>query len=187
MFTIHKSYKFRIFPTKKLKYEQHQLSKKQKGSHSRLKQKRKLASVHEKITNIRKDYLDKVSTEIIKNHDVITVEDWAVKNMLKNHRLAQVMNDVSLGTFYTILEYKAKWNQEEYVKIDLFLPSSKRCSNCGEVHDSDLNTSINILNQGFILSGYGMQSDVKQKRAEALSIGKSMNPEALPISFTMGG
>ena len=69
---------------KKLKYEQRQLSKKVKGSNSRLKQKSKLSKVHEKVTNIRKDYLHKVSTEIIKNHDVICIEDLAVKNMMKN-------------------------------------------------------------------------------------------------------
>src|SRR5690606_12445722 len=82
---------------KKLKYEQRQLSKKQKGSQSRNKQKRKLRLVHQQITNIRKDYLHKTSTEIIKNHDVISVEDLAVKNIMKNHCLAQAMSDVSLG------------------------------------------------------------------------------------------
>jgi len=131
----------------------------------------------------------------------------AVGNMLKNHRLAQAMSDVSLGAFYTMLAYKAKWNQKDYVKIDRFFPSSKRCSNCGwinqdlklsdrewtcsgcgETHDRDLNASKNILNQGLkILSGCGTQSDVKQKREEALSLDKSMNPEALPISFAVGG
>ena len=119
----------------KLKYEQRQLSKKQKGSHSRIKQKRKLASVHEKITHTRKDYLHKVSTEIIKNHDIIVVEDLAVKNMLKNHRLAQAMSDVSLGAFYTMLEYKAKWNEKDYIKIDRFFPSSKTCSACGWINE----------------------------------------------------
>jgi len=192
---------------KKLKYEQRQLAKKQKGSHSRIKQKRKLASVHEKITHLRKDYLHKVSTEIIKNHDVVIVEDLAVKNMMKNHCLAQAISDVSLGAFYTMLEYKANWNEKEYLKIDRFFPSSKTCSNCGtvkkdlklsdrewtcsgcgEIHDRDLNASKNILNQGLkIMSGYGTQSDVKQKREEALSLDKSVNPEALPISFAVGG
>ena len=192
---------------KKLKYEQRQLSKKQKGSHSRMKQKRKLVLVHEKITNTRKDYLHKVSTEIIKNHDVIVVEDLAVKNLLKNHRLAQAMSDVSLGAFYTMLEYKANGNEKDYVKIDRFFPSSKTCSacgwineklklsdrqwtcsGCGQTHDRDLNASKNILNQGLkIWSGYGTQSDIKQKREEALSLDESMNPEALPIGYAVGG
>ena len=152
---------------KKLKYEQRQLSKKTKGSQSRNKQKIKLALVHEQITNIRKDYLHKVSTEIIKNHDIISVEDLAVKNIMKNHCLAQAMSDVSLGTFYTILEYKANWNDRQFVKIDRFFPSSKTCSNCGwikqdltlsirewacescgEHHNRDVNAAKNILKQG---------------------------------------
>jgi putative transposase len=188
------------YKLKKLKYEQRQLSKKQKGSNSRQKQKIKLSLVHEKITNVRKDYLHKVSTEIVKNHDIISVEDLAVKNMMKNHKLAQSLSDVSLGMFYTMLEYKSKWNDKSFVKIDRFFPSSKTCSNCGwinqdlnlsirewtcpscnEHHDRDLNASKNILKQGInILSGYGIESDIKQKQEEALPLGESMIPEAQP-------
>jgi len=185
---------------KKLKYQQRQLSKKQKGSNSRQKQKIKLSLVHEKITNIRKDYLHKISTEIVKNHDIISVEDLSVKNMMKNHKLAQSLSDVSLGIFYTMLEYKSKWSDKSFVKIDRFFPSSKTCSNCGwiyqdlnlsirewtcnscnEHHDRDLNASKNILKQGInILSGYGIESDIKQKQEEALPLGESVIPEAQP-------
>ena len=192
---------------KKLKYNQRQLSKKVKGSNSRLRQKSKLATIHEKVTNIRKDYLHKVSTEIIKNHDVICIEDLAVKNMMKNHKLAQAFSDVSLGTFYTMLEYKANWNDKAIVKIDRFFPSSKTCNvcnyinqdltlkdrewtciGCGTKHDRDFNASINIKKQGInILSGCGMQSDTKQKHSEALPLGESMTYEAQPISFAVGG
>ena len=182
---------------KKLKHEQRQLSKKQKGSNSRNKQRKNVASIHEKTTNIRKDYLHKVSTEIIKNHDVVSVEDLMVKNMMKNHNLAQAISDVSLGTFYTMLEYKANWNDKLFVKIDKFFPSSKMCSkcgwinqdltlsvrewtcpSCGERHDRDLNASKNILKQGMnLLSGCGMQSDNKQKRVDSLPLGEGMKPE----------
>ena len=183
---------------KKLKYEQRQLSKKVKGSSSRNKQKQKLAIVHEKITNVRKDYLHKVSTEIVKNHDIISVEDLAVKNIMKNHKLAQAMFDVSLGSFYSMLEYKSGWNDKQFVKIDRFFPSSKMCSecgwingdltlnirewtcpSCGEKHDRDFNASKNILKQGLkiILSGSGIESDIKQKQVEALPLGESMKPE----------
>ena len=191
----------------KLKYEQRQLSKKTKGSNSRNKQKKKLALVHEHITNIRKDYLHKVSTEIVKNHDIISVEDLAVKNIMKNHCLAQAMSDVSLGTFYTMLEYKAKWNDKSFVKIDRFFPSSKTCSICGWIkqdlelkhrewtcescgthHNRDVNAANNILKQGLnILSGYGTQSDTKQKQVEANSLELSMKPEAQPIASGVGG
>ena len=121
---------------KKLKYNQRQLSKKVKGSSSRNKQKQKLAIVHEKITNVRKDHLHKVSTEIVKNHDIISVEDLAVKNIMKNHKLAQAMSDASLGTFYSMLEYKCEWNDKQFVKIDRFFPSSKMCSNCGWIKNN---------------------------------------------------
>jgi len=192
---------------KKLKYKQRQLSKKQKGSKSTNKQKIKLALVHEQITNIRKDYLHKVSTEIIKNHDVIAVEDLAVKNIMKNHCLAQAMSDVSLGAFYTMLEYKANWNDRQFVKIDRFFPSSKTCSSCGwikqdltlsirewtcefcgEHQDRDINAAKNILKQGINkLSGLGIESYVKQKRDEALPLGESATPEAQPIAIGVGG
>ena len=193
---------------KKLKYNQRQLSKKIRGSNSRLKQKSKLATVHEKVTNIRKDYLHKVSTEIIKNHDVICIEDLAVKNMMKNHKLAQAFSDVSLGAFYAMLEYKANWNDKIIVKIDRFFPSSKTCNicnyinqdltlkdrkwtckSCNTIHDRDFNASINIKKQGLkILScGSGIESQDKQKRSKALPLGESMTSEAHPISFAVGG
>lgn len=182
---------------KKLKYNQRQLSKKIKGSSSRNKQRKNLAIIHEKITNVRKDYLHKVSTEIVKNHDIISVEDLAVKNIMKNHKLAQAMSDVSLGSFYSMLEYKSGWNDKQFVKIDRFFPSSKMCSNCGwinqdltlnirewtcpscgEKHDRDFNASKNILKQGLkILSGSWIESDIKQKQVEALSLDESMKPE----------
>ncbi|MGH2624433.1 MAG: RNA-guided endonuclease TnpB family protein, partial [Sphingobacterium sp.] len=184
---------------KKVKYAQRQLSKKTKGSQSRQRQKRKLALVHEKVANIRRDYLQKVTTDIIKNHDVISIEDLAVKNILKNHHLAGAMSDVSLGSFYTLLAYKAAWHDRTIVKIDRFYPSSKTCSSCGwkkedltlsdrtwtcrscgTTHDRDLNAAKNILQQGIkILSGYGSYSDEKQKRGEASLLSESMNPEAL--------
>jgi putative transposase len=182
---------------KKIKYESKQLSKKQKGSISRNKQRKKLVKIHEKITNTRKDYLHKVSTEIVKNHDIISVEDLSVKNIMKNHHLAQAMSDVSLGAFYTMLEYKSNWNDRQFVKIDRFFPSSKTCSKCGwikqdltlnirewtcdsccETHDRDLNAAKNILKQGLnILSGCGIQSDIKQKQGEASSLDESMKLE----------
>jgi len=193
---------------KKLKYEQRQLSKKTKGSQSRNKQKIKLALVHEQITNIRKDYLHKVTTEIVKNHDIISVEDLAVKNIMKNHCLAQAMSDVSLGAFYTMLEYKANWSDRQFVKIDRWFPSSKTCSSCGwikqdltlsirewtcescgENHDRDVNAAKNILKQGLniINCGSGIESQSKQKHSEALPLGESMTYEAQPIAFGVGG
>lgn len=200
----HKPLKKRL---KKIKYEQRQLSKKKKGSNSRLKQKSKLARVHEKVTNTRMDYLHKVSTEIVKSHDVICIEDLAVKNLMKNHCLAQAFADAALGTFYGMLQYKAAWNGKKVVKIDRFFPSTKMCNVCNYInqdltlkdrewtcpdcnthHDRDLNGSINIKNQGLtILSGSGTESDTKQKQVEALSIDESMKPEAPPSTKVVVG
>ncbi len=167
---------------KHLKHEQRLLSKKIKGSNSRNKQRKKVASCYEKVNNIRKDHLHKVSTEIVKNHGFISVEDLDVKKMMKNSYLAQALADVSLGEFYRQLEYKSEWNNRKFVKIDRFFPSSKTCSICGWInqnlnlsirkwecpvcgytHDRDVNASLNILNQGlnYVSSGSGTESYVK--------------------------
>ena len=137
------------------------------------KQKLKVAKVYEKITNTRKDFLHKLSFNIIKNHDVIAIEDLNVKGMVKNRKLAKAISDSSWSAFTTMLAYKAEWYGKELVKIDRWYPSSKTCSGCGHLltkaqlplsvrtwncpsclqrNDRDTNASINILNQGLILA-----------------------------------
>ena len=137
------------------------------------KQKTKVAQVYEKITNKRNDFLHKLSFNIIKNHDVIAIEDLNVKGMVKNHKLAKAISDSSWSTFTTQLAYKAEWYGKKLVKIDRWYPSSKTCSNCNHLltkaelplsvrswdcpsclqkNDRDINASINILNQGLILA-----------------------------------
>ena len=172
---------------KKLKFKQRQVSKKIKGSNCRKKAIKQLALVHEKIANVRKDHLHKVTTDIIKNHDVICVETLAVINMMKNHKLAQALSDVAIGEFFSMLEYKAEWNDKTIIKIDRWYPSSKMCSKCtwinqnltlkdrtwtcrecGTIHDRDINAACNILTQGMkIKSGLGAKSDSKQKPVES--------------------
>ena len=95
------------------------------------KQKKKIASCHEKITNTRKDYLHKVSHEIISENQVIVSENLQIKNMVKNHHLAKSISDASWYELARQLEYKAKWNERKYIKIDTFYASSQICSNCG--------------------------------------------------------
>ncbi len=171
---------------KKLKFKQSQVSKKVKGSNSRKRAIRQLSLVHEKIANVRKDHLRKVTTDIVKNHDVICVETLAVINMMKNHKLAQALSDVAIGEFFSMLEYKAEWNDRTLIKIDKWYPSSKNCSvcntinqnltlkdrswtcrECGTIHDRDINAACNILTQGMkIKSGLGAKSDSKQKPVE---------------------
>src|SRR5690625_550768 len=131
------------------------------------KQKRKVARLHERVMNQRDDFLNKLSTEIIKNHDIICIEDLNTKGMLRNHKLAKSISDVSWSAFVTKLEYKAKWYGKTIVKISRWFPSSQVCSECGhqdgrkpleirdwtcpvchEHHDRDINASKNILAEG---------------------------------------
>ncbi|MEQ3458453.1 IS200/IS605 family element RNA-guided endonuclease TnpB [Enterococcus cecorum] len=169
--------KFTSKMEKKLKREQRKLSKrallaKNKGiplseAKNYQKQKRKVARLHEKVMNQRTDFLNKLSTEIIKNHDIICIEDLNVKGMLRNHKLARSISDVSWSSFVAKLQYKADWYGREIIKVDQWFPSSQICSECGHKdgkksldirewtcpichthHDRDINASINILIEG---------------------------------------
>ena len=182
---------------KKLKFTQRQLSKKKKESNNRIKYRKQVALVHEKITNNRQDFLHKLSTKLIHENQVICIEDLNVKGMMANHKLAKSIGNCGWGEFVRQLNYKAEWYGREVVVIDRFFPSSKTCSHCGwinegltlkdrewtcvcgKVIDRDLNASLNILQQGFnCKSGLGIKSDIKQKQVEATSIEVSMKPEA---------
>ncbi|WP_242269165.1 IS200/IS605 family element RNA-guided endonuclease TnpB [Bacillus cereus group sp. BfR-BA-01352] len=169
--------KFTSKMEKKLKREQRKLSNraliaKNKGIHlldakNYQKQKRKVARLHERVINQRDDFLNKLSTEIIKNHDIICIEDLNTKGMLRNHKLAKSISDVSWSAFVSKLEYKATWYGKTIVKVSRWFPSSQICSDCGhhdgkkslEIrdwtcpichanHDRDINASKNILAEG---------------------------------------
>lgn len=146
-------------------------ARKKKGSKNSDKARKKVARLHARIADKRRDYQHKLSTRIIRENQTVCVESLAVKNLLKNHCLAKAISDVGWGEFLRQLEYKAKWYGRTFIKIDRFAPSSKTCSACGEVlealtldmrewacpscgvyHDRDVNAACNILAAGLVVN-----------------------------------
>ena len=156
---------------KKLAKLQRELSRKTIGSSNRNKVRIKVARCHEKITNQRKDFLHKLSIKLIKSYDVICLETLKVKNMVRNHKLAKAISDVSWSEFVRQIGYKADWYGKIIQKIDTYYASSQLCSVCGykntetkdlsvrewgcpechTIHDRDENASNNILREGLRL------------------------------------
>lgn len=158
----------------KLKRLQKALCCKVKGSNNRYKARLKVAKLHEQVSNIRRDNLNKVTTKLIQENQLIAVETLNVKGMMKNHKLAQAIGDASWGELIRQLEYKAAWYGRTLVKIDQWFPSSKRCSSCGHTlkklplnvrewdcpecgarHARDTNAAINILAVGLTVLACG--------------------------------
>ena len=156
----------------KLKRLQRDLSRKSIGSNRWNKARIRVAKLHEHIRNLRNDYLQKLTTNLIKAYDIICLETLKVKNMVQNHKLAQAISDVSWSKFIEMLKYKAEWYGKKVIQIDTFFASSQlchvcgyknedvknlsirewTCPNCNTHHDRDINASINILNKGLELA-----------------------------------
>lgn len=182
----------------KLKYVQRKYSK-YKGKRT----KNKLAKLHEKVDNQRKDFLHKTSSELIKNHDSLAIEDLNVKGMLANHKLAQSISDAGWSSFITMLEYKADWYSKNILKIGRFEPSSKLHANCGYINKEltlsdrewtcpkcsevvlrDVNAAINI--KSFALRNILSGTDRKNQGKLPTLVG-ALTLEAQPIASGVGG
>ena len=172
--------KYQVKAEKKIKHLNRLYSKKTKGSHNAEKARLKLATAYEKLCNKRKDNVHKITTKLIKENDIIYIENLNVKDMTKNHKLAKSIQDASFGTLVSMLKYKATWHNRQIIGIGRFYPSSKLCSCCGhkmdymglEVrqwtcpkckaeHDRDINAAINIKNEGLRILDNGMERNSK--------------------------
>jgi putative transposase len=159
---------------RKLKKAHKALSRKLHGSNNRYKACLKVAALHQEITDARQDFLHKLTTRLVRENQTIAVEDLAVKNLVKNPKLALAISDASWGELVRQLEYKCDWYGRNFVKIDRWFPSSKRCGKCGHIvdklplnirewdcpkcdahHDRDVNAAKNILAAGLAVKVCG--------------------------------
>ncbi|MBD2609289.1 IS200/IS605 family element transposase accessory protein TnpB [Scytonema hofmannii FACHB-248] len=185
----------------KLRKAQKALSRKQKGSNNRHKARLKVAKVHAGISDARNDFLHKLTTRLVRENQTIAVEDLAVKNMVKNRKLALAISDASWGELTRQLEYKCDWYGRQFIKIDRWFPSSKRCGHCGHNvdklplnirewdcpkcsthHDRDVNAANNILAAGLAVSvcGANVRPDRHQSEGQLRnpSNGKKQKPKS---------
>jgi putative transposase len=191
---------------KNLKRKQRQFNRKKKGSSNREKAKQKLANLYHHISNIRKDYLHKITSKMVNENQVIVLEDLKVSNMMKNRYLSQSISDVGFYEFRRQIEYKAKWNRRKVIFVDTFFASSKLCSCCGWKNsdlkltdrvfeckvcnmkmDRDLNASLNLKqiytgsSSGIYASGDG-SSSLSETTLVSLSLNEEFNKKSRVIS-----
>lgn len=158
----------------RLALAQRRLAKKTKGSANRAKARRKVAKIHARIADRRRDSLHKLTTRLVRENQTIVIEDLTVRNMVKNRSLARAISDAAWSEFRSLLEYKAQWYGREVIAVDRFFPSSKLCSTCGTLqgkmplhvrtwtcdscgttHDRDGNAAKNLLAAGRAVSACG--------------------------------
>ncbi|MFE4723106.1 RNA-guided endonuclease TnpB family protein, partial [Streptomyces sp. NPDC056728] len=152
---------------------QRRLAKKAKDSVNRAKARRKVAKIHARIADRRRDALHKITTRLVRDNQTFVIEDLTVQNMVKNRRLARAISDAAWSQFRSMLEYKAAWYGREVIAIDRWFPSSKLCSSCGALademplsvrtwtcecgttHDRDVNAAKNLLAAGRAVAACG--------------------------------
>ncbi|MCX4431443.1 RNA-guided endonuclease InsQ/TnpB family protein [Streptomyces mirabilis] len=161
--------------------QQRRLAKKEKGSANRARARLKVAKIHARIADRRRDTLHKITTRLVRENQTIVIEDLTVRNMVKNHRLARAISDAAWSEFRSMLEYKAVWHGREVIAVDRWFPSSKLCSACGTLreamplnvrtwtcdcgitHDRDVNAANNLLAAGLAVTVCG--ADVRPQRS----------------------
>ncbi|WP_114454221.1 RNA-guided endonuclease InsQ/TnpB family protein [Halopolyspora algeriensis] len=180
---------------KKLAKAQRELARKDKGSNNRAKARRKVARIHARITDRRRDHLHKVSTRLVRENQTVVIEDLQVRNMVKNGTLARAISDAAWRDFRMMLEYKAEWYGRAVIAVDRWFPSSKTCSVCGRLagamplhmrtwtcsgcgtsHDRDVNAAVNIKAAGLAVSACG--AGVRPQR-ESSRTGQSVEKQEL--------
>ena len=186
---------------KKLKKLHKSLSRKKVGSNNRNNVRIRLAKFHQRLNNIKENYLHEVVNTLINENQVICIEDLNVSGMLKNHHLAKSIQELSLNEFRRILDYKCDWYGRYLIKVDRYFPSSKLCSrcgfkndnltlsdrewicpHCGQIHDRDYNASLNILNEGLQLYNEIIGSRTAELTlGETISLDMSLNQEEKAI------
>ncbi|MEV0597999.1 RNA-guided endonuclease TnpB family protein [Streptomyces sp. NPDC050315] len=152
---------------------QRALAKKAKGSANRARARRKVARIHARIADRRRDHLHKITTRLVRENQTLVIEDLTVRNMVKNRSMARAISDAAWSQFRELLEYKAAWYGREVIAVDRWFPSSKLCSacgalqekmplhvrtwtcDCGTTHDRDVNAAINIKAVGLTVAACG--------------------------------
>ncbi|GAX35017.1 IS200/IS605 family element RNA-guided endonuclease TnpB [Nodularia sp. NIES-3585] len=187
---------------RKLRKAHKKLSRTVKGSSNRVKAKIKLALTYERITNLRDDFLHKLSTRLIRENSIICLEDLRVANMVRNHKLALSISDASWTKFITMLEYKSVWHDRVVQKVGTFYPSSQTCNHCGFINPlvkdlklrewscpscnsynlRDKNAALNILGEGLrLLTAVGTPEVIKN------ACGEFVSPEVIQAEIVEAG
>ncbi|WP_151476227.1 RNA-guided endonuclease InsQ/TnpB family protein [Streptomyces albicerus] len=179
---------------------QQELSRKAKGDGAnRRKAREKVAKIHARITDRRRDVLHKLTTRLVRENQTLVIEDLTVRNMVKNRGLARAISDAAWAQFRSMLEYKADWYGREVIAVDRFFPSSKLCSvcgtlqpemplnvrnwtcdNCGTCHDRDVNAAHNLLAAGLAVSVWGAGVRPQRRTPSGQSAMKQKTPRREP-------